>query len=73
MIALAAMIKFVESAKLTRFSIQMRAPKIPIMPNSAVPTPPSAPIGVALKTAPNFGDRPSKIAPTPATHYAAVE
>ena len=39
---------------------------MPIIPNNAVETPPSAPAGVALRTAPNLGERDSKIAPIPA-------
>jgi len=58
--------RLVELEKSTRLSIQMRAPKTPIIPNRATPTPPSAPTGVALSTAPNFGDRDRRIAPTPA-------
>jgi len=49
------MSRLVESAKLTLDSIQMRAPKTQIIPKSAVETPPKAPTGVALSTAPNFG------------------
>jgi hypothetical protein len=63
----------VELAKSTLLSIQMRAPRIPIMPNNAVDTPPSAPTGVALSTAPNFGDSDRPTAPIPAIQYAAVE
>ena len=69
----AAIIKLVELAKSTFPSIQIRAPSTPIMPKSATPTPPSAPTGVALSTAPNFGDSDRPIAPTPAIQYAAVE
>ena len=62
----AAISRLVESAKSTLLSIQILAPKIPIIPNSAVATPPSAPAGVALRTAPNLGESESKIAPAPA-------
>ena len=71
--AAAAISRLVESEKSTLLSIQIRAPKMPIIPKRAVDTPPSAPAGVALRTAPNFGESESKIAPTPAIQYAAVE
>ena len=63
MIAEAATTKLVESAKLTRDSIQIFAPRIPIIPKRATWTPPSTPPGIALKTAPNFGETESTIAP----------
>ena len=63
----AAMNRFVELPKSTLFSIQIFAPRIPIIPYSATPTPPRTPGGVALRTAPNLGESDNKIAPTPAT------
>ena len=62
----AAIIKFVDFEKSTLPSIQIRAPSTPIIPKRATPTPPSAPTGVELNTAPNYGESESKIAPTPA-------
>ena len=62
----ATMIKLLELEKSTFDSIQIRAPSTPIIPNSATPAPPSAPVGVALSTAPNLGESDSNTAPTPA-------
>ena len=58
---------FVEFPKFTLLSIQILAPRTPIIPYRATPTPPRTPGGVALSIAPNFGESESKIAPTPAT------
>ena len=71
--ATAAVTRFTGSRKLTSASIQIRAPKTAIMPNSTVTAPPSTPIGMAVMIAPNLGNRPSPIAITPAIRYASVE
>src|SRR5690606_1988747 len=57
---------FPGSAKSTRFSIQILAPRSPIMPYRMTVIPPSTPDGVAETSAPNFGIRPKRIAMTPA-------
>ncbi len=69
----AAMYRFTGLAKETLASIQILAPKTPIIPNRATVTPPLTPAGVAESTAPNLGDRARTIAPTPAKIYARVE
>ena len=53
-------------AKSTRFSIQILAPSRPIMPYSTSVMPPSTPPGVAATSAPNFGQKPNRIATTAA-------
>ena len=53
--------------KSTRFSTQILAPMSPIMPYRTTVIPPSTPPGVALTMAPNFGQRPSRMATTAAT------
>ena len=73
MIADPATMRFVESAKLTRDSIQIFAPRIPIIPKSATCAPPRTPPGMALNTAPNLGEIERMIAPRAAIQYAAVE
>ena len=57
----AAIYRLIGLAKLTRPSIQILAPRTPIIPNSATVTPPFTPAGVAESTAPNFGDKASKL------------
>ena len=73
MIADATTRRLIGFEKSERLSTQIRAPRIPIIPKRAVPAPPSAPIGVAARTAPNLGESERRIAPMPATQYAAVE
>jgi len=62
----AAIYRLTGFAKFTLPSIHILAPNTPIIPNKATVTPPLTPAGVAESTAPNFGDRANKIAPTPA-------
>ena len=62
----AAIYRLVGSAKLTLPSIQILAPKTPIIPKRATVTPPLTPAGVAASTAPNFGDKANPMAPIPA-------
>mgnify|MGYP006187930683 CR=1 FL=1 len=73
MIAVATTSKLVESVKFTFDSIQIFAPRIPIIPKRATCAPPRTPPGIALRTAPNFGDTDKMIAPKAAIQYAAVE
>ena len=58
--------KLIGLAKSTLPSIQILAPSTPIIPKRATETPPSAPTGTLLRTAPNLGDKDKAIAPTPA-------
>ena len=53
--------------KSTLLSTQIFTPITPISPYSAVVMPPSTPAGIALTSAPTFGERPSRIAVHPAT------
>ena len=69
----AATIRLRLSAKSTRLSTQMRAPAAAIRPNTTIDTPPSTAAGIAWISAPNLGEKPSRIAISAATTNTSVD
>ena len=68
-----ATIRFLLLEKSTLFSIQIFAPAMVIKPNTTIDAPVRTALGMVLMTAPNFGDRPKKIAKMPAITNTMVE
>jgi hypothetical protein len=69
----AATIRLRLSLKSTRFSTQMRAPAMAIRPNTTIETPASTGPGMVWISAPNLGEKPSRIAISAATTKMIVE
>src|SRR5690606_13578503 len=63
---MAATIRFFVSEKSTRLSTQMRAPATAMRPNTTIDTPPITGSGMAWISAPNLGEKPSRMAITAA-------
>ena len=59
--------------KSTRFSTQMRPAVAAISPNTTIESPPSTGPGMVRISAPNFGEKPSRIAMIAAAMNSAVE
>src|SRR5690606_14967657 len=69
----AAKIRLFVSEKSTRLSTQMRAPATAMRPNTTIDTPPITGSGMAWISAPNLGEKPSRMAITAAYTNTAVE
>lgn len=73
MMVTAATIRFLLFEKSTLFSIQIFAPAMVIKPKTTIDAPVNTALGMVLITAPNFGDKPKKIANRPAITNTMVE
>ena len=70
---MAATIMLRLSRKSTLLSTQMRAPAMVISPKITMLTPPITGSGMVWISAPNFGEKPSRMATSAATTNMAVE